>query len=159
MRILDGNKPRAIGDQAMGDLLELGLRLKHDLGKHITMEQRWQSEAASSADRLTSLSTDVLATRRGPAGSSNAFQIWAEFRDQLAGVESVSEGLRVNLLNWPELINIEMNIASLRDVSVGLENRTLTDEQLDRAELATQEVAGSCRKFVSRLREEAARSI
>lgn len=63
-------------------------RLKHDLGKYIRFRQGWLEDDASIDDRRSAVIADVHHTRRGPAGSVAAQDVWAEFRDVLLGDEA-----------------------------------------------------------------------
>ena len=62
------------------DLLPQLEDLRHDLGKYIQFEQRFLEEPVAEAALRQALRADLLATRRGAAGSEAAWQVWAQLR-------------------------------------------------------------------------------
>jgi len=54
--------------------------VRHDLGKYVSFHLRWLPEGATDDELLDALRNDVVATRRGPAGTESAPAIWTRLR-------------------------------------------------------------------------------
>ena len=61
----------------MDDLLA---DLHHDIGKAISLNQRWLGQNATEDDRLEAVRDDLLRTRRGPMGTQSAVELWSQYR-------------------------------------------------------------------------------
>lgn len=64
-------------------LVEHVRRLRHDLGKYVSLQVRWLGEAPSPDALRQALCEDLLRTRRGPAGARSAPEVWGDFRERL----------------------------------------------------------------------------
>lgn len=64
---------------------EAALRLRHDLGKYVTMAARWLPDDPAEAELRAALSDDLLHTARGPAGDRSAAEVWAGLRGEWEG--------------------------------------------------------------------------
>lgn len=62
---------------------EILARARHDLGKYLHFEARWLPLSASADDLRAALASDLLRTRRGPAGTRSAAETWSELRPAL----------------------------------------------------------------------------
>lgn len=67
---------------------EAAQRVRHDLGKYVHLEARWLGEDALEADYRDALHTDLLRTRRGPAGDLDCVAVWAGLRPSLEGFDT-----------------------------------------------------------------------
>ena len=76
-------------------LLEAAERAKHDLGKYIAFQARWLPPSAERRDWQEGLVSDLLQTRRGPAGTEDAVTLWKRLRPSLAGLEQDPDLLQV----------------------------------------------------------------
>ena len=70
----------------MTDLQEAVTRARHDLGRYIAFQIRWLPEEPDPKDLLEALQSDLLHTRRGPAGSEDAWTVWARVREGLVAL-------------------------------------------------------------------------
>lgn len=61
------------------DLLDALSDLQHDLGKHIAMPVTMLPADATDADLREAVQTALTETRRSPAGTRNAYEIWEGF--------------------------------------------------------------------------------
>ena len=71
-------------------------RAKHDLGKYIAFQTRWLPSEASKEDWQEGLVSDLLQTRRGPAGTEDAVAVWRRLRLGFAGMEAEPEVVAVD---------------------------------------------------------------
>lgn len=133
------------------ELVEWAKRLRHDLGKYITMQQRWLAPGASIEERYEALIADVVETRRSTQKVVDAFHIWAEFRSIFSGEVALSDGTAWNLLNDEDLVSIEMNLEILAGVLRGLSGGGRTPVLLKQGEEATRAISGACRSFSRRI--------
>jgi hypothetical protein len=59
-------------------------RLRHDLGKYVSLQVRWLGADPEPGDLGRALAADLLETRRGPNGTVDASTVWAELRPGIA---------------------------------------------------------------------------
>ena len=71
-------------------------RVRHDLGKYVTLEAAWVPDDAAPEVLAASLRQDLLATRRGPAGTSSAVEVWAELRAALGPLAEAPEARQID---------------------------------------------------------------
>jgi len=141
----------ALSSAARDELLEWGLRLRHDVGKYVTMQQRWLGEEATLHDRCEALLIDVMQTRRGDS-TEDLFALWAQFEGVLCGVVCLSDGTRVDLTEDGDILAIKSNVSLLVDVVRGLSNEQPDPILVERGERATREISKACRSVSRRLR-------
>ena len=67
----------------MTELQEAVRRARHDLGRYIAFQIRWLPEEPDREALLEALQSDLLHTRRGPAGSEDAWSVWGRVREGL----------------------------------------------------------------------------
>ena len=130
-------------------LLEHVSRLKHDLGKYVRFQGRWLPPDSGLDARREALATDLLHTRRGPDGSVDALQVWADFAPVLAGIEH------------PELARIRESMAALEPVVADLRTAegagALVDVEVVAAgEAAADTVADAVARLAKVVRQAAA---
>lgn len=66
---------------------EAALRVRHDLGKYVHLEARWLGEDATDGEYRDALRTDLLRTRRGPAGDEDCVTLWARLRPSVGSFD------------------------------------------------------------------------
>lgn len=71
------------------DALDALLDLKHDLGKYLRLPLTALPPEASDTDLREAVRTALFKTRRGPAGTRAARDLWCAFRDDV-GAELTS---------------------------------------------------------------------
>lgn len=145
-----------VAPETLGPLTDHVGRLKHDLGKYVSLQARWLGEDASTADRRKALEADLLSTRRGPDGSHAATSVWDEFRPGLVGAGDLGGGARADLSDDPDLISLQHNMAIIADVSAALRANTAGDEVVARGADAALLVAEACRSLARRVRARGA---
>ena len=145
---------RGLTEAARLELIEWGFRLKHDLGKYVTMQQRWSGSEAGRGERIEALRVDLLETRRGTEEVCDVFEVWAEFRRVFYGQLALCDGSKLDLALDPDLNRIEVNIESLQSVVAQLQCGHPKVEVLECGERATREIAEACRSFAKRLRRQ-----
>ena len=126
-------------------------RLKHDLGKYVSMQQRWLGPDPPEDALRDALTSDLLSTRRGPLETVDAPTVWAEFRPLLVGDEALPGGGRVDLRGDSDFEALD---GAMRGVSRAVE--ALRTDSLDRDGLfaghrAAMEAADACRELARRL--------
>lgn len=62
-------------------------RARHDLGKYICFEARWLPDHADAAALRQALAQDLLKTRAGPSGTTDAITLWAQLKPTLPPAE------------------------------------------------------------------------
>ncbi len=127
-------------------------RLKHDLGKYVSLRVRWLSDDAGAAERRDALTSDLLATRHGPDGVQGAVSVWDGFRPALVGQGDLDGGLRVDLSDDPEVVRLDRAMAIVSRVAGALDAVADTAGDLAEGEAAAREVADACRTLYRRVR-------
>jgi len=127
-------------------------RLKHDLGKYVSLQARWLAPDATVAERREALATDVLQTRRGPDGTTTAHQVWAPFRAVLFGEEDLVPGVPIDLSADPDVARIAQAMTALQPTVVALRSGELSDAAVEPALGHCHDVAAACRDLVRRVR-------
>ena len=126
-------------------------RLKHDLGKYVALQQRWLGPDPDIAALRDALASDVLSTRRGPAGTVDALTVWAEFRPALVGEVEVADGVRVDLSDDEEFRAVDEAMDVLSRSAAALRHGAADDEVIREGHRAALRVADGCRALERRL--------
>jgi len=127
-------------------------RLKHDLGKYVSLQARWLGPDAGRQQRMDALTADLLRTRRGPDGEEGAHAVWAPFHEVLTGRADLTAGVRVDLGDDPDVRRIVAAMNALGPVVEPLADGSLSDEAVGAALDQCTEVAYACRDLVRRIR-------
>lgn len=120
-------------------LVEHVRRLRHDLGKYVSLQVRWLGDDPDPAALREALVQDLAHTRRGPDGSRTAPQVWAEFRSRL--IEALPGNARVYAIE-SAMVQIEALLPHLG---------ALDDAQVDAGVAAGAEVSAACRALLGEL--------
>lgn len=128
-------------------------RLKHDLGKYVSLQMRWLRTEASPKERQQALKADLLATRRGPQGTQDAVSVYGEFRPTLMGEEPLGPGVVMDLSANPMVISLEAAMAEIADITELLANNVAGEDDIDRGAKAALTVSERCRDLYRRIRE------
>ena len=119
-------------------LLEAAKAARHDVGKYVAFTLRWVGDDAPADELLSALRSDVLETRRGPAGTESAPQVWARVREPLAGLD---------------LHRIDAPMAELEAGLDGLTTGALTLDELRALRAAAIAVSDELSALFSRVKE------
>lgn len=147
-----------LDDAQLAAVLDHVSRLKHDLGKYVSLQVRWLAPDASSAERRDALAADLLSTRRGPDGEQDAASVWAEFRPGLVARAELAGGATADLTGAPELEALDAAMGRVERVAGLLRAGSASEDDIDDGEAAAREVADSCRTLFRRLRAAGGRS-
>jgi hypothetical protein len=90
---------------ALAALLPRLVDLRHDLGRYIVFEQRFAGADAELGALRAAVQSDLLRTRRGPAGDRSAWELWEELRPAA-------------LARDPDVVAIDAAIERLRDADL-----------------------------------------
>lgn len=126
-------------------------RIKHDLGKYVAFQVRWVADDAPLDDRRAALATDLLATRRGPEGATDAETLWSGVRPGLVGAEALANGARVDLSADPAVTAIDASMAVIADVLAALRDARAGEDDVRRGTAAALRVAEACRDLHRRV--------
>lgn len=127
-------------------------RLKHDLGKYIALRTRWLAEDAPPAEREQALRADLLETRRGPSGVSDAQAVWRGARAVFYGEASLVRDVTVSLAELPELRRAEDGMRALAVVIEALRAGPCDAAVVSQGIVGAREVAEGCGALEQRLR-------
>lgn len=127
-------------------------RLRHDLGKYVSMQVRWLGEGASPEALRDAVMADLLTTRRGPRGVQTALAVWAEFRPALLGEQELVEGVHVDLSEDSDVRQLVHHMAIIAEVSAGLQTGLADGGTIGRGAEAARNVAEACRSLGRRVR-------
>lgn len=128
-------------------------RLKHDLGKYIAFGARWLGDDAPLAERTQALADDLLRTRRGPDGSSDALEVWEPYRARLVGERPLVGGQCVDLRDEPVVADIVQSMHALGPTVAGLRAGPLDRAAVDAGLALARRVSDACRALHRHLRE------
>lgn len=142
---------RSLDPATRAALLEHVARVKHDLGKYVAFQIRWVAPDAPLPDRRAALAADLLATRRGPEGATDAVTLWREVRAPLLGEQDLSNGSRVDLSRDASVLAIEDAMANIEDLLDCVRGSAATEAQVARGILAAVRVSDSCRELHRRV--------
>jgi hypothetical protein len=124
------------------DLVAHLARVRHDLGRYVALQQRWLGDDATAEARAEALAADLLATRRGPEGTTDAVTVWADLRPPLVGEAPLPGGAMVDLTGDADLERLD---AAMRDVARAIEGLRAADASVvERGAAAAVEVAAAC---------------
>lgn len=145
-----------VAAESLGPLTEFVGRLKHDLGKYVSLQARWLGDGAPVAERRKALEADLLSTRRGPDGSQAATSVWLEFRPGLVGLADLGGGARADLSDDPDLVRLDHNMSIVEEVSEALRRSAADDDIVELGCAAALTVAETCRSLARRVRAKGA---
>jgi len=127
-------------------------RLKHDLGKYIAFRTRWLAGDAPHEEREQALRADLLATRRGPSGVSDAQDVWRGSRAVFFGEAPLVRDVRVSLAELPELRRVDQAMSALSVVIEALRAGPCDAAVVSQGILGAREVSDGCHALEQRLR-------
>ncbi len=107
-------------------------RIRHDIGKYVTLQQRFLADDPSAEDLREALIADLGATRRGPAGAQSIAEVWSGLADERDAVGSD-----------PVLVRLDGLIAELTTCLPALPHAG--PNELRRVASLAREVAAACR--------------
>lgn len=116
-------------------------RLRHDLGRYVSLQVRWLGDDPDPDALREALAADLLQTRRGPSGAVDALAVWGELRPALA-----------ELAGDPDFARIEVGMAGVARAIDGLRAGDLDRDGVRRGAAAAAEVADACRALWARAR-------
>jgi len=145
---------RALSTRSRRALAEHLGRLRHDLGKYISLQTRWAGPDASAAVLLAAVRADLLHTRRGPAGVVDAPTVWVEFRVHLVGQAPLSDGAWVDLTSDGDFGRLDAAMVEVTAVVCELRRGAGDTALVGRGVDAARVVAQSCRALHRRARED-----
>ncbi|MCA9492134.1 MAG: hypothetical protein KC621_19510 [Myxococcales bacterium] len=122
--------------------VELLARLKHDLGKAVSFQQRWLADPEDDEGLRSALVEDLLRTRRSGDDVSSAVELWARLRPALAADPTIGAD--------EELRAIDAEVATLGEVAARLPEAS--PEDLRRAAASARQVTELCRGWWARRR-------
>ena len=127
-------------------------RLRHDLGKSMSLQLRFAGADADAEILADALRDDVLQTRRGPRGTRSAFELFDGAWPWLVGEAELPEppGGRVDLSRDPVLMRLAEAIAELRSHRSEIEARSLSQPALTRLVALAHEGTAACKELVVR---------
>lgn len=127
-----------------------GARMKHDLGKYVAMQTRWTAPDAPIAERRAALTADLLQTRRGPDGESDACAVWEGFRPGWFGEAPLIDGSTIDLRADPDVAEIVLAMALVKAAIDAL--RAGPDADPTEGASAAIRVADACQRLHRRAR-------
>ncbi|MBX2803062.1 MAG: hypothetical protein KTR31_35600 [Myxococcales bacterium] len=127
-------------------------RLRHDLGKYVSLQVRWIGADPEPADLREAVSQDLLATRRGPQGVTDAATLWAELRGPLTGGQPLVDGVWVDLSTSREVQAIDHAMVTIARVVGALREGVAQDVDVRAAAEGAVVVSGACRDLATRIR-------
>lgn len=96
-------------------LLLLCDRIKHDIGRYVTLQQRWLASDATDDERVEAIIADVLHTRRDELGSTDVVALWRGHAPALLGKIALS-ARPVDLSADHDVASLEALMARLQQV-------------------------------------------
>jgi hypothetical protein len=118
--------------------------LRHDLGKYVSLQVRWSD--GDPAMLREALTADLLETRRGPSGTSDAAEIWDGLVPELRGERPLSSGDVVDLRGWDTFDRLVAAMDVVRATIAALRTE-VDDDGLRRGAEAAGSVAELCREL------------
>lgn len=112
-------------------------RLRHDIGKYVTFNQRFLGDSGDAVAAREALVDDLLHTHRGPAGPVPVAAIWAALRPELEAA-------------WPgdpHLVALDAEMAALAEVAAALRVGSDTAADVQRGREAAARVSELCRAW------------
>jgi hypothetical protein len=146
----------SVGVDCLGALASHVTRLRHDLGKYVSMQVRWLGDNPSPDALRDAVVADLLTTRRGPAGVQTAQAVWAEFQPALVGARELVDGVHVDLSEDSDVRQLEHHMAIIAEVADRLQTGLADGDTIDRGAEAAQKVAEACRSLGRRVRARGA---
>lgn len=133
------------------DLHKVIVRLKHDLGKYVFFQQAWLSTDADLSAQEDALRADVLCTRSGPQGTSDAMCVWEGFRPYLCGEARIGRILW-DIRSDPDVAAIFQAMGGLPEVLDALRTHSTTPEVIIKGRDRCEAVATHVRSLERRIR-------
>ena len=133
-------------------LVEHVARLKHDLGKYVSLRIRWLPERATDEERRSAVVADLLSTRTGADGVRDAWAIWTELSPELLGQRALADGSPVDLAADPEVMALTREMTEIARVVAELRSGTADDAWVRRGMRAALRVTEACRSLDQRAR-------
>lgn len=127
-------------------------RLRHDLGKYVSLQVRWLGEGAPADELARALAADLLETRRGPNGTLDAHTVWGEFRPALVGEQALDGGVRVDLSEDRDFAALDRAMDEVARVSAALRAGGADEATVASGVAAAGTVSGLCRRLWTRVR-------
>ncbi|MEM6925657.1 MAG: hypothetical protein AAF602_01915 [Myxococcota bacterium] len=148
------SEPVVVAPGALAPLSIALRRLRHDLGKSMSLQLRFAGSQASPVDLVEALQQDVLHTRRDPRGSRSASELFDEAGRWLTGEADLpgASGLRVDLSADPVLRRLAEIIEVLRAHETAIASGAIRDEVLQRLVGLAHEGTARCRELGDRYR-------
>jgi len=78
--------------------LQAADRIRHDLGRYATLQQRFLPDPASDDDLREALTADLSATHRGPDGVRSAAEVWERLAPERAAFVGDPALMRIGAL-------------------------------------------------------------
>ena len=116
-------------------------RLRHDLGKYISLQVRWLGEGPALAALEEAFVADLLSTRRGPNGVTDAVALWTELQQDWQG-EWISD---------PDVQRITAAMGELKGLLPLAQTGRLTPEQVQHGVSQARLVTEATRALATRL--------
>jgi hypothetical protein len=107
-------------------------RIRHDIGKYVTLQQRFLPADPTVEDLREALVADLGSTHRGPAGTRSIGEVWADLAEE-----------RAELAQEPAFDVLDARIAAL--VAALPDLATATAEEVARVAGLARDAADACR--------------
>ena len=145
----------AVAPQARAALAVSLRRLRHDLGKSMSLQLRFAGELADDVSLAEALREDVLYTRRGPSGTMSAFELFDSALPWLTGSQDLpgAPGRRVDLSNDAVFQALVETMRMLSGQRSGIERGDLRGALLRRLVAHVHDGTRCCRELVTRYPE------
>lgn len=121
---------------------ELLARLKHDLGKAISFQQRWLPDPEDEDALRSALVEDLLRTRRAGDRVTGAVDLWAALRSELVADPGLAEA--------EERVALDAEMAIVAAVGAALADGIASSSDLRRGAAAARRVTELCRGWWAR---------
>ncbi|HHO52899.1 MAG TPA: hypothetical protein ENK18_19000 [Deltaproteobacteria bacterium] len=137
---------------ARGPLLDHLSRLRHDLGKYVSLQVRWLGASPPPEALRQAMMADLLETHRGPGGGIDAPTVWAGLRPALVGEVPLDDTITVDLSGDVDFERLDDAMARIsgvvRDLRGGVDGPQTVATGIE----AARTVSDACRALWSRLR-------
>ncbi|MEO0603926.1 MAG: hypothetical protein AAF211_20990 [Myxococcota bacterium] len=151
---MSSSEPVAVAPGALAPLSIALRRLRHDLGKSMSLQLRFAGPQTKDADLVEALQQDVLHTRRDPRGSRSATSLFDEARPWLTGDADLpaTTGVRVDLSADSVMCRLSEIIEVLRAHEAAIAAGTVQGELLRQLVDLAHEGTARCRELGERYR-------
>ncbi len=146
------SEPVAVAPEASAALRTGLRRLRHDLGKSMSLQLRFAGPGASEAELVEALAQDVIHTRRSPQGSVSARVLFEAARPWLVGEADVpgARGIRVDLSDDEAFRALADAVSELARHEAEIWRGALRGATLERLVAAAHAGTRACRALVDR---------